>query len=160
MLQWRTATFENICVADCTSKLEKCLPDVDYIYNNDPARKGFQCFKIVKISDDGDAAFLDIIRLDSVFTETIEILKRELLQKDRDGTEKRVVANCDPFLRGERCVVRIGTAQGSPTNMVGRRKLYKKGHRIPIGIGRLYKFHLPLACKQLLRNVLAIISRL
>lgn len=38
----RKAKFEYFCVADCLSKMERTSSDVEYILNNEPARKAFK----------------------------------------------------------------------------------------------------------------------
>lgn len=78
--------------------------------------------------------------------------------RDGDGTEKRVVENCNTFLDVENSVECIETTQHSQTNTAGREKLYWKGGRVLVDIGRLYKLYLPLTCKQFLMNVLTIIQ--
>lgn len=55
---------------------------------------------------------LDITRLDAVIMATVEVLKRNLLGKDRNGTERSVAANFDCFLDGDKAVDRLETAQG------------------------------------------------
>lgn len=65
----------------------------------------------------------------------------------------------NPFQGGDNDVDRVEGAESSQKSTAARQKLYSRGERIPMDIGRLYKFYLPHACKQLLRNVVAVISR-
>lgn len=130
--------------------MESHVPDVELIFSNEPARQAFECFKNVEILGDVDATVLDIIRMDGLITGTNEIIKKNVLQKDRDGTGKNVVVHCDSFRAGESdvdCVVRAEIGQ---RNTATRQKLYWKGGKIPMDIGGLHKIYLPLACKRLI----------
>lgn len=86
---------------------------MDYIFNNEPTRKAFKCFKMVNISIGGDATVSDSIRLDAVITATLVIFNRILIAKEQDDTEKSVVTNCNSFLDGNKAVDRIKTPERS-----------------------------------------------
>lgn len=50
----KTAKFEDTCVDDCHLKIVSTASQRDYIFNEKPARQRLNCFKICKISEDGD----------------------------------------------------------------------------------------------------------
>lgn len=85
-----------------------------------------------------------------MITATVELLKRNILRKDRDGTGNSVVTNCDYFQGCNNDVCCVETTRSSQTSTAARQKLYGKGGIVPMYIGRLYKFYLPLDCNQLL----------
>lgn len=68
--------------------MENTLADTGHLFNNEHARQGFQSFKKIKISGGCDATVSNIICLDAVSMETVEMLKRCLVRKDQDSTEK------------------------------------------------------------------------
>lgn len=78
----------------------------------------------MNISEDGDATGLDIISMDAVITVTVEIVKKNVLGKDRVDTAKSVVASCDSFLGGDRAVDRTEIVQGSQTDTAIKLKPY------------------------------------
>lgn len=100
---------------------------------------------------------LDCISLDVIISETVEVLKRNVIRNDREGTEKSVVASRGSLLGDDKPVVCSETTRGSQTKTAARGKQYSKRGRIMMGSGWLHKLHLPLTCKQILRNVLNII---
>lgn len=106
--------------------MESTARDVDVIFNHELARKAFQSFKKVSILGDADGVVLDIIRLEGVGTATVEVLTRNVLDKDQDDPGESVVANYD-FFRG-RCndVNCVESAESSQTSTDARQKLYWK----------------------------------
>lgn len=66
---------EVIFDASCSSKLEIRSTDVDHVFNNEPAKEAFKCFKTFKVTKNGGAAFLDIFRPEAVIKATVEIIK-------------------------------------------------------------------------------------
>lgn len=83
--------------------MESSTSDVEHILSNEPERQPLKYFIKFKISEDGDATVLAIIRLDAVITATVENLKRNLTGSDRGGTKQSVVANYD-FLGGNKAI--------------------------------------------------------
>lgn len=158
MSRLRTAKFEDISIANCPSKMERTSPGLNHVFNYEPVRQAFKCFKKFNISGEGDATDLDIICLDAVSPVTADIFKSNYLRKDQDGTGKSLVANGDFFRGGDKAVDDIETAQGSHTDEDARRKLYWRRARIPMNIGWFYEFYLHLACQQYLKNEVTIIS--
>lgn len=72
-----------------------------------------------------------------MITVTVEILRRNVLLKDLDGIGKSVMANCDSFQGCDNDVDCVEKAGSSRKSTAGRRKLYKKGSRIPMDNSRL-----------------------
>lgn len=99
---------------------------MDLIFSNEQVRQAFKSLKSVKLSEDGDATVLDIIRLYAVITATADIIMRNVFGKDRDGTGKSVVASSDSFQGGDNYVDCVESAESSQASRAPRRKLYWK----------------------------------
>lgn len=124
MSRWRRTKFDDIFIADCPSKNANYPPDVNHLFNYEPAREAFRCFKHFENSDNGDATVADIFPLDAVITATVRILRITLTRTDHKGTEQSLIGNCDYFAGGEEAVDCIEFRQGSQTNMTAKQTLY------------------------------------
>lgn len=81
------------------------------------------------------------------------ILKRNILGKDRGGTEQSVVGSFHSFLAFHKVIDRIETDYGRQTNMAAGRQLYLKESRIPNDVGRLHEPYVPLVRRKFLTKL-------